>query len=183
MKFFLTGLAQYKVLLGILGVVASLASFEMWKFHHEQHEKFIAEQQKACQQNLDEADEYVKHSKTLHAFYYSRDLTGHAMSNQGLERPGNGSLFETGKRYILIYNVPAALIPKHPRYDGNFFEGLAKKSSEYNSPPLMVLGKSLQSQQAIVTTSCSPQPFSVSLDNLYEIAQKNDFIVPPFGSF
>lgn len=70
MKSFWSGLralAEYKIQLAILGVLVSLASFGTWKWKQEQHEKFIAQQQKACQQNLDIANFYVNRSKTLNA--------------------------------------------------------------------------------------------------------------------
>ncbi|MBD2531913.1 hypothetical protein H6G97_20920 [Nostoc flagelliforme FACHB-838] len=183
MKNVFVGVAHYKILLAILGVVSSIASFQVWKWNQEQHEKFLAEQQKACQQDLDIAEDYVNNSKTLYSVY-NADVLHQGKFNKEIERPGNNSPFEPGASYILIYNTPAALIPSHPRYDGKFFESLSKKTLKYSPQPLMVVAKSFQPNQATVTTSCSPKPFTVSLDNLYEISQKSDFdFTPSFSMF
>lgn len=183
-KTLIGGLIQSKIMLAIFGVLTLVLGVEVWKWNQEQHGKFIAQQQKKCQQELDEADEYVKHSKTLYAIYYA-DVFHQGKLNYQVQRPGIESPFNPGNRYILLYNTPANLIPNNPRYDGDFFEMLSKKSAKYSPEPLMVTAKSLKDKQATVTTFCSPKPFTVSVENLYDTVQSNDFQLPlpPFSGF
>lgn len=180
------GLVHNKIMLALLGTVISISGFLAWKYNQEQQEKKLAAQIASCKQDLDIASKNIKNSKSLYTFYYARSL-GLNNVNQQLERPGINVNFEEGKTYILIYNTPASLIPESPRYEGKFFKTLSEKTVKYNPSPLMVVAKSLnsQSKQAIVTSSCSPQPFNVSVENLYEVSQKNDFTIPssPFSSF
>lgn len=173
MKSFWSGLgalAEYKIQLAILGVLVSLAGFQTWKWQQEQHEKFLAKQQKACQQNLDIASFYVNHSKTLYA--QNLKLLGKPPL---ADQPGINAPFKEGQNYILFYtSPPQSFLPSQPRYDGSFFAALTGSSKD-TPPPLMIKAKTMQGKQAIVTTSCSPKPFAVSLNDLYEMAQGNDF--------
>lgn len=173
MKSFWSGLralAEYKIQLAILGVLVSLASFGTWKWKQEQHEKFLAQQQKACQQNLDIANFYVNRSKTLNA----QRLTLFGQPPLA-DQPGINAPFKEGQSYILFHTSPSvSFLPSQPRYDGAFFAVLSGRWKG-TPPPLMVKARAIQGKQAVVATSCSPKPFTVSLNDLYETAQGNDF--------
>jgi len=175
MKSFWSGagtLAQHKVLLAILGVAIALAGFETWKWQQEQHDKSVAQQQRVCKQALNMASGYVHHSRTLFSLMLRKLGTNPLLADQpGINRP-----FEAGQHYILFYQSPHSLIPDQPRYDGKLFTTLSGhwKSSP---PPLMVTAKSLEGKQALVTSRCTPEPFAVSLENLYDTAQHSDFKV------
>ncbi|WP_414756137.1 hypothetical protein [Anabaena sp. CCY 9910] len=178
-----TGLGQYKVLLAILGVVGAGLSFEMWKWNQQQHEKYIAEKQKACQQSLDIANQYVENNRILRNIYYAAIAqdTFKAKMNQ----PGINTDFQADKHYILMYSKSASLIPEQPRYEGSLFRRLSKLTDKRPPEPLMVTGKKLLGNKAEVISACSPVTFTVSLENLYEIAQPIDITPyqPPFSSF
>lgn len=166
----LGALAEYKIQLAILGVLVSLAGFQTWKWQQEQHEKFLAQQQKACQQDFDLASFYVNHSKTL--FAQNLKLLGQPPS---ADQPGINAPFKEGESYILFHTSPTeSFLPSQPRYDGSFFAMITGRSKD-TPPPIMVRARALQGKQAVVDTSCSPKPFAVSLNDLYEMAQGNDF--------
>lgn len=173
MKSFWSGLgalAEYKIQMAILGVLISLASFGTWKWKQEQHEKFLVQQQKACQQDLDIASFYVNHSKTLYA--QRLKLLGQPPS---ADQPGINAPFKEGESYILFHTSPTdSFLPSQPRYDGAFFAPLTGRWKG-TPPPLMVQARAMRGKQAVVDTSCSPKPFTVSLNDLYEKAQGNDF--------
>jgi len=85
MKFFNFGaLAQYKIQLTLLGAVLSLLSFEVWRYNQEQKQKFLAEQQTKCQQQLDNAEHFVTDSQSLHAL----TLGLKSRNKRPLEQPG-----------------------------------------------------------------------------------------------
>ncbi|MBD2680908.1 MULTISPECIES: hypothetical protein [Nostoc] len=178
-----TGFAQYKVLLAILGVLTSLASFEVFKLNQKQHEKYVAEKQKACQQALDIANQYVEGDRTLRGVRYA--AIAQEQFNKKINHPGISTDFQSGKNYILMYSQPTSLIPDNPRHEGKLFERLSQKTDKYLPEPLMVTGQKISGNKAQVTSACSPNPFTVALDNLYEIAQPIDInpYLPPFSSF
>ncbi|MBD2302258.1 hypothetical protein [Nostoc sp. FACHB-190] len=178
-----TGFAQYKVLLAILGVVTSLASFTFWKWQKEQHEKYIVEKEEMCQQRLDFAEQYVKGDRFLKAAYYA-SKTQKPLTFQ-LEKPGITTNFQADKEYILLYDKPGALIPKSPRYEGSLFTRLSRQTDKYPPEPLLVTGKKILGQKAEVKSACSPNSFTVPLDNLYETTQPIDITpyLPPFSNF
>jgi hypothetical protein len=180
---FFTGLAQYKVLLAILGVVAAWASFEVWKWNQAQHEKYIAQKEQACQQRLATADRYVQSNRFLQAEYYANKTQSPLKIK--LEKPGITTNFEPEKEYILMYDKPVHLIPENPRYEGSLFERLSRQPTKYPPEPLIVTGKKLLGNKAEVISACSPKTFTVPLDNLYETNQKLDIspYLPPFSSF
>jgi hypothetical protein len=177
------GFAQYKVLLAILGVLTSLASFEVWKWHQQQHEKYVMEKQQACQQRLDTANRYVQSNRFLKAAYYASKTQ--EKLKMKLDKPGITTAFLPEQEYILIYDKSVPLIPKNPRYEGNLFERLSRQPDQYPPEPLIVTGKKLLGNKAEVISACSPQTFLVPLDNLYETNQELDVTpyLPPFSSF
>ncbi len=165
-------LIQSKKQLAISGILLLMGGFITWKYRQEQYEKFLVQQQKECQQDFDIADNYVKSSKYLYTRYYFKNLSNKKHTPQ-LKQPGINVPFEPGESYILMYDYPAKLIPDKPHYSGQFF---SRMIGEWKTtpPPLMVIADSLplHSQQlglAIVTSSCSPRPFTVPLKNLYKI--------------
>lgn len=178
-----TEFANYKVLLTILGVVGSILSFEIWKWNKEQHEKYIAEKEQACQQSLSMAEKYVQNNQFLRAAYYAS--TTQEKLKIKLNQPGITTQFKPDKEYILIYDKPVSLIPDKPRYEGKLFERLSKQPEKYPPEPLMVTGSKVIGNKVEVVSTCSPQPFPVSLENLYEIAQPIDVspYLPPFSIF
>ncbi|MDZ7966391.1 MAG: hypothetical protein RM368_15665 [Nostoc sp. DedSLP03] len=178
-----TVFAQYKVLLAILGVLSSWASFEVWKWHQQQHEKYIAQKQQACQQRLNSANRYVQSDRFLKAAYYA-SKTQDKLQIQ-LNKPGINTDFKPEQTYILMYERPVPLIPSNPRYEGNLFERLSRQPDKYPPEPLIVTGKKILGNKAEVISACAPTSFTVSLENLYEITQPIDIspYLPPFSSF
>ncbi|MHC5859924.1 hypothetical protein [Nostoc sp.] len=178
-----TGFAQYKVLLAILGVLSSWASFEVWKWHQQQHDKYIAQKQQACQEMIENASNDVQSNRFLKAAYYSY-LMQQSFTIK-LKQPGINTDFISEKDYILMYSQPASLIPEHPRYEGSLFERLSKRTDKQPPAPLIVTGKKILGNKAEVISACAPKSFTVSLENLYEITQPVDIspYLPPFSSF
>jgi len=178
-----TEFANYKVLLTILGVVASGLSFTIWKWNKEQHQKYIAGKEQACQQRLNLAEQYVQSDRFLKAAYYASKTQDKL--NIKLDKPGITTQFKPNKEYILIYDKPVSLIPDKPRYEGRLFERLAKQPEKYPPEPLIVTGKKLLGNKVEVISACSPQSFTVSLENLYETTQPIDVspYLPPYSSF
>ena len=171
MKFInFSSLVQYKIQLAILGAVLSLGSFEVWKYNQEQNQKFLAEQQKKCQQQLDDAERFVTGSPSLHA------LTMGLKTKQEppLDQPGTTTQLKENQDVLLIYTTPHSLIPKEPQYSNQFFDMLAKDWKNA-PPPLWVSASPLDSGHALVFTACSPKPFPVPLQNVYEYLQRNDY--------
>jgi hypothetical protein len=177
------GFAQYKVLLAILGVLSSLVSFEVWKWHQQQHEKYVAEKQQVCQQMIENASNEVQNNRFLKAAYYAALMQ--KPFEIKLKQPGINTDFTPEKDYILMYSQPASLIPKNPRYEGSLFERLSKVSEKKPPAPLIVTGKKILGNKAEVITACAPKSFTVSLENLYEITQPIDPTpyLPPFSIF
>lgn len=178
-----TGFAQYKVLLAILGILSSWASFEVWKWQQQQHEKYVAEKQQACQQRLDSANRYVQSDRFLKAAYYANKTQARLQIK--LNKPGVNTDFTPEKQYILMYDKPVPLIPMNPKYEGGLFARLSSKPEKYPPEPLIVTGKKILGKKAEVISACSPQPFTVSLENLYEVTQPIDVspYLSPFSSF
>ncbi|MBD2303429.1 hypothetical protein [Nostoc sp. FACHB-190] len=178
-----TGFANYKVLLAILGVVASGLSFTAWKWNKEQHQKYIFRKEQACQQSLKIAEKYVQNNQFLRAAYYAS--TTQEKLRIKLNQPGITTEFKPDKEYVLIHDKAVALIPNNPRYEGKLFERLSKQPEKYPPEPLMVTGNKVLGNKVEVISTCSPQPFTVSLENLYEIAQPIDInpYLPPFSIF
>lgn len=179
----ITGLAQYKVLLTILGVLAAWASFEGWKWNQAQHEKYIAQKEEDCQQALDMANQYVEGNRKLRGVYYA--AIAQEKFNAKINQPGVNTEFKPDKNYILIYSKPASLIPETPRYEGSLFVRLSKQTDKNPPEPLMVIGQKILGNKAEVISACSPKAFTVSLENLYETTQPIDInpYLPPFSSF
>ena len=175
----LSTLAQNKILLAILAAVTSLSGFEVWKWNQEQHQEFMTEQKAKCQDQLDSAWRFVSKSSTL----YKRMSETEGEQTKPLEQPSINTKFEKDKLYILLYRKPHSLIPEAPIYDDLFFHGLAKVAENSPPPPLWVLGKSEENNKITVFSYCSPKPFEVSPEDLYESHQKSDFKIIPFGSF
>ncbi len=178
MKFFNFGsLAQSKIQLALLGAVLSLLSFEIWRYNQEQKQKVLAEQQTKCQQQLDNAEHFVTDSQSLHAL----TLGLKTRNQRPLEQPGITTRLKENQDVLLIYTAPHSLIPKEPRYENDFFEMLSKDWKNA-PPPLFVSASPLDSGHALVYTACSPKPFPVPLQNLYEYFQRNDLRqAAPFG--
>jgi hypothetical protein len=178
-----TGFAHYKVLLAILGVLTAWASFEVWKWQQQQHEKYLLAKQQACQDSLDSAEKYVKSDRFLKSAYYS--ILAQKPLKIKLNQPGINTNFEVGKRYILMPSQPVSLIPENPRYEGGLFERLARKPSKASPEPLMVTGQKILGNKAEVVSVCSPNPFTVSLEHLYETVQPIDVspYLSPFSIF
>ncbi|MBD2254779.1 hypothetical protein [Nostoc parmelioides] len=178
-----TGLAQYKVLLAILGVVGAGLSFEMWKWNQQQHEKYIAEKEQACQQSIEDASNEVLSNRFLKSNYYAGLML--QQSKFRLNQPGINTKFKADKDYILMYSQPASLIPNNPRYEGSLFERLSKVTNKQPPAPIIVTGKKLSGNKVEVISACAPKSFTVSLENLYEITQPIDIspYLPPFSSF
>jgi hypothetical protein len=178
-----TGFAQYKVLLAILGVLLSWAAFAVWKWQQQQHEKYVLEKQQACQQALNIANQYVENNRNLKGAYYAAIAQDSFKSK--MNQPGINTNFQVDKHYILMYLKPATLIPDKPRYEGSLFERLSKATDKRPPEPLMVTGKKKLGNTAEVKTACAPKAFTVSLENLYEIAQPIDIApyLPPFSTF
>lgn len=179
MKSFGSGvkmLARYKIQLAILGILISIASFEVWKWNQEQAEKFLNQQQAKCQQELDTADSFVSNSKSLNTLRFRPNSRSHPP----LDQPGITVPFKENKNYVLLYTDTHSLIPREPRYPSVFFERLAANWKDA-PPPLWVLAKPLGHGQALVYTNCSPEPFPVDSKNLYDFTQKNDYNPFPFG--
>lgn len=180
---FFTGLAQYKVLLAILGVLAAWASFEGWKWNQAQHEKYIAQREQDCQQAIETASNDVQSDRFLKSVYYAGLMN--KKSRFQLKQPGINTEFQANKDYILMHSQPASLIPESPRYEGSLFARLSKKTDNKPPAPLIVTGKKLVGKQAEVISACSPKSFTVSRENLYETTQPIDVTpyLPPFSSF
>lgn len=178
-----TGFAHYKVLLAILGVLAAGLSFEIWKWNQQQHEKYIAQKEQACQQRLNTAENYVQSNRFLKAAYYASKTQDKI--NIKLDKPGITTNFKPNKEYILMYDKPVPLIPNNPRYEGGLFEMLSRQPEKYPPQPLIVTGKRILGNEAEVISVCAPKPFTVPLENLYETNQKIDVTpyLPPFSSF
>lgn len=178
-----TGFAQYKILLAILGVLTSLLSFEVFKWNKERHEKYIAQKEQACQQFLNSAERYIESNRFLKAAYYASKTQ--EKINIKLDKPGITTQFKPNEDYILMYDKPVPLIPNQPRYEGGLFEMLSRQPEKYPPQPLIVTGKRILGDKAEVISVCSPQPFIVPLENLYETTQQLDITpyLPPFSSF
>ncbi|WP_341531435.1 hypothetical protein WKK05_37645 (plasmid) [Nostoc sp. UHCC 0302] len=176
MSSIVNGLVQNKILLAILAGVTAIGSFQVWKYNQEKHEKFIAEQTAKCQKQLDLANTYIDSSKTLYVFYNYPSSPLNEVER--IEKPGINKPFKIGETYVLIYKVPGRLVPDNPRYDGKFFEGLSKQTTEGVISPLAVTARAIQGKQATVSTFCSPQTFTVSVENLYDPNQQNDVGFP-----
>ncbi len=178
MKFINFGsFAQSKIQLAILGAVMSLGSFEIWKYNQQQKQIFLAEQQKKCQQQLDNAEHFVAASQSLHAL----TLGLKTRHQRPLEQPGITTRLKEDQSVILLYTTAHSLIPKDPRYENQFFDTLAGDWKNA-PPPLWVSASPLDSGHALVYTACSPKPFPVPLENLYEYFQRNDLRqAAPFG--
>lgn len=133
--------------------------------------KIIDQQKQLCLYDLYTGSNHMEASAVLKSLYI-----GFLENNdKRIEKPGVNVPFEPEKNYVLMYNFPSKLIPSNPRYDNPFFEKLSQKNED-KPPVLLVKTKSLlkASNEAIVSTSCSPEPFVVSLDNLYDINQSKD---------
>jgi hypothetical protein len=178
-----TGLAQYKVLLAILGVLTSWAAFAVWKWQQQQHEKYVLENQQACQQRLDSANRYVQGDRFLKAAYYANKTQEQLKIK--LNQPGINTNFKSEQQYILMYYKPVPLIPSNPRYEGDLFERLSRQPDKYPPEPLIVTSKKRLGNKAEVISACAPKAFTVSLEDLYEITQPIDITpyLPPFSTF
>ncbi|MBD2438846.1 hypothetical protein [Nostoc sp. FACHB-110] len=178
-----TKFAYYKVFLAILGVVALSLYLGLWKWNKEQNEKYVAEREEACQQSIKDASNNVLSNRFLKSNYYANLMQKKPKFK--LKQPGINTDFQANKDYILMYSQPASLIPKKPRYEGRLFEKLSRETDKKPPAPLMVTGKKLLANRVEVISACSPQPFTVSLENLYEVTQAIDVspFLPPFSSF
>ena len=133
--------------------------------------KIINQQKQLCLYDLYTGSNHMEASTVLKSLYI-----GFLENNdKRIDKPGVNVPFEPEKNYILMYNFPSKLIPNNPRYDDILFEKLSQKIED-KPPVLLVKTESLlkASNEAIVSTSCSPEPFVVSLNNLYEIDQSKD---------
>jgi len=167
----LSSVIQNKILLAILAGVLSIGSFEVWKYNQAKYEKFIAEEKHSCEGALEIGENTVKRSPSLRKFKYN-DLV-----IPGLKQPGINTEFQVDSMYILLYNKPVSILPLNTSvHNDGFFKGLLKAGS-YPPQSVMVNSVSMDQakKQAIVTSYCSRKPFAVSLDNLYEIFQTQDF--------
>lgn len=133
--------------------------------------KIIDQQKQLCLYDLYTGSNHMEASTVLESLYI-----GFLENNdKRIEKPGINVPFEPEKNYVLMYNSPSKLIPSKPRYGDIFFEKLSQITKD-KPPVLLVKTKSLlkASNEAIVSTSCSPEPFVVSLNNLYDINQSKD---------
>jgi hypothetical protein len=175
MSSIVNNLVQNKILLAILAGITSIGSFQVWKYNQEKHEKFIAEQTAKCQQRLDEGYSYMNNSMTLSTFFREPSLAVEELNK--IEKPGINTPFKTGKTYVLMYKTPGRLLPSNPRYDGKFFENLSKQTTKGIIPPLAVIAESIEDKQATIVSFCTPESFTVSVENLYEPYQQNDAVL------
>ncbi|WP_414553446.1 hypothetical protein [Anabaena sp. CCY 0017] len=182
MKNLLVNLTQPKILLAILGVVTSIAGFQIWQHNKQEYEKQVVKQIDGCRGATKSAYQYIQSSKTLSSVYHAKRLDID-ISTLFLEKPGVTSPFKPDKNYLLIYTTPSAVIPDQPRYDGQIFNQLSRV--EKSPIPIIVTIKSIDAGKAVVNSVCSPKPFTVSTENLYEPQQKSDFVIPtaPFSMF
>lgn len=175
-------LAQSKILLAILGVVVAIGGFQVWKWNTEQHQKFLASKQKDCQQALDSGYHYFDSSRSFKEFYYAKKFNKEI--NFQLNQPNINTL-KPQSDYLILYTTPTPLIPENPRYEGQFFKGLSEKRKNIPSALLVTAIKAIPPDKALVGSACSPENFTVSLDNLYETVQRRDIdpapYLPPFG--
>lgn len=163
-------LIQNKILLAILAGVVSIGSFQIWQYNQEKHYKFLAQQEQSCKFDLSRGEDNVRQSRNL------RNLKYNQVVNPGLEQPGINSEFKPGKGYVLIYtNNRPLLATNSATYETDFLKSLSTADG-FAPQPLVVTAVSIDvsQKQALVSSACSPKPFIVPLENLYETFQPID---------
>lgn len=166
----LSTIIQNKILLAILAGVVSIGSFQVWKYNQEKNQKFIADREKECQVRLSQAKVSVDYSTSLSLLRYKNIV------RKSLRQPGITSKFTKGAGYVLIKTKPDYLIPPNvSNYDSPFFKSLSIVG-DFPPQPLKVTAISIDTvkKEALVSSYCSKEPFTVSLKDLYATYQTSD---------
>lgn len=167
---------QYKLQVSILGVLTFIAGFMVWRYQQEQTEKYAAEQQQVCAAEKERA--YYAFRNTA-LFTQLQDGYGeNTAARAGIDAP-----LLTGEEYL--YNsYPKPVLPKSPRYPGEYFRQLSSPLGGKTGIYLLARVKEHQGDRALITTSCSPQAFWVSLSDLYvvpELTTETEAIIRSMG--
>lgn len=164
----------------MLGMGVAILGFQVWKYQDEQYQKLLANQKALCEKSLKDADDFIFQSKALYTALNSGKISN-AIPRDKIQQPGINTQLQK-KSYVLIRTKKRALIPNNtPHYKSIYFESYSKPPGGETNVSAIVTAEPLNDFEALVSTPCSPKPFAVSFEDLYEITQKNDFT--PGGNF
>lgn len=174
MKSLIAFVIQQKILMAILAIGVTSLSFQMWKYQDEQYQKLLANQKVLCEKSLKDADDLIFKSRTLYSAFNSGNGR-HAIPKDKIQQPGINTQLQK-KSYVLIRTKKHPLIPSNtPHYKSTYFESYSKPPGGETNVDAIVTAEPLNDFEALVTSPCSPKPFAVSFEDLYEITQKHDF--------
>ncbi|MBW4426926.1 MAG: hypothetical protein KME50_21390 [Nostoc desertorum CM1-VF14] len=180
MKNLIDFAVQKKIILAMLGMGVAILGFQVWKYQDEQYQKLLANQKVLCEKSLKDADNLIFQSKALYSAFNSGNVSN-AIPKEKIQQPGINTQLQK-KSYVLIRTKKRALIPNNtPHYKSIYFESYSKPPGGETNVSAIVTAEPLNDFEALVSTPCSPKPFAVSFEDLYEITQKNDFT--PGGNF
>ncbi|RCJ42802.1 hypothetical protein A6769_36755 [Nostoc punctiforme NIES-2108] len=174
MKGLIAFVIQQKILMAILAIGVASLSFQMWKYQDEQYQKLLANQKVLCEKSLKDADDLIFKSRTLYSAFNSGNGS-HAIPKDKIQQPGINTQLQK-KSYVLIRTKKHPLIPNNtPHYKSTYFESYSKPPGGETNVDAIVTAEPLNDFEALVTSPCSPKPFPVFFEDLYEITQKHDF--------
>jgi hypothetical protein len=174
MKSLIAFAVQQKILILIVSIGVASLSFQMWKYQDEQYQKVLANQKVLCEKSLKDADDLIFKSPALYSAFNSGN-SRYAVPKDKIQQPGINTQLQK-KSYILIRNKKRPLIPNNtPHYKSIYFESYSKPPGGETNVDAIVTAEPLNNFEALVTSPCSPKPFAVSFEDLYEITQKHDF--------